>query len=189
MLSPAPLALVGVPRVGSYIARLAPPFSRGPRRITHADIRPLPNLALRGVGARRGASYSFQAAKLIGPAYVGTNDLTLFCKSLKARVDEREGILDTVEVISPSLKRIPYLNSRHRLLSSTAVNYCFYEVSPRDFGLDLLPKGVLECDFRGLQLSKLSVQGISLAGHICDLRLHMRKSFLEGVVHTLYVYS
>jgi hypothetical protein len=76
-------------------------------------------------------------AKRIGPTYIATTNLTLFCKPLKTGVDERQRILYSIERVSPALKRIPYLDSSHGLFPSTVIDHCLDEIRPRDFVTDM----------------------------------------------------
>jgi hypothetical protein len=142
-----------------------------------ADLAPL------SIGVEGGACYLLSPTKRERAAFLAAFNLATLNEPLQNSVDEREGILNILKVVSPILKRFSNLNSTDLLAWGIAVKGRAHKICPCNLGLYLLPKSVLKADFRGLQLRDLYIQLISLLNFAGNLSIHFLQRLLENLCH------
>ena len=152
---------------------------------------PCLNLAPSAVSAADGAlsylsqrtnSTSVAPTKFERSSSIRSDDLALLPKSLKNRIEKRQGISYASEVVSPACEGIPDFDRTH-WPTRCLIDDGPHEVGPRDFCLYLLTEGVLKAYFRRLQLSDFCTQLVALARFQIDFCPYFLKGFLEGVCH------
>jgi hypothetical protein len=146
-------------------------------------LTPRADLAPSSVSADGGAYFLSPHTKAERSAFLAALNLATLNKPMQNSVDEREGILNILKVVSPILKRFSNLNSTDLLTWRIAVKGSAHKVCPCNLRLYLLPKSVLKADFRGLKLRDLYIQLISLLNFSGNLSIHFLQCLLENLCH------